>query len=72
LKVLAVTVEKPRFLVFLHRNLLISLTLNLRKTAKLDFFDTYEKAIVKLEGSFNCPTGARNSKYLAQGGQKGA
>ncbi len=45
------TVEKPKILVFLHRNLLISLGLLLRKTSKLDFFDTYEKVIIPLMAS---------------------
>jgi hypothetical protein len=37
---LAVTVEKSKTLVFLHRNLLLSLALLVKKPAKLDFFDS--------------------------------
>ena len=37
---MTVTVEKPKILVFLSRNLFISSALLFEETAKMDFFDS--------------------------------
>ena len=51
------TVEKPKLLVFLHRNLLILLALLFKKTAKQDFFDSLASYVVFSQASIGYSRG---------------